>query len=79
MARAIPRPPSHLISAPVQMVAAEAAPTVLRETRGREEPEVPLSLTRTISRQSSQSRPSPSGALRAAPTAPGRREKGNLI
>jgi hypothetical protein len=31
-----PAPPSHLISAPLQMVAAETASTILRETRGNE-------------------------------------------
>jgi len=43
---AIPRPPSHLISAPLQMVAAETASTILRETRGKERnrrPPFPLS------------------------------------
>jgi hypothetical protein len=34
-AGAIPRPPSHLISAPLQMVAAETAATILRGTRGK--------------------------------------------
>jgi hypothetical protein len=34
--RAIPRPPSHLISAPLQSTPPETAATILRETRGKE-------------------------------------------
>ena len=51
------------------------APRPSANRAARKEHEGPLSLSRTIARRSSQSRPSPSGALRAALTAPGRREK----
>jgi hypothetical protein len=76
-ASAIPRPPSRLISAPLQMVAAETASTILREPRGNEKtrrPPFPGSndLAALLAVKGSLRRSVPL-------TAAGRREKDHLI
>jgi hypothetical protein len=67
---------ANLIPAPLQSTPPSRAPHSSAKRAARKGQEKrPLSLYRTISRRSSPSRPSPPGALRAALTAPARRER----
>jgi len=93
--RAIPRPPSHLISAPLQSTPPETGAALFREPRGKEledESARPYPHHRPSAEKHRGPPPFPDsndlaavlavkGPLRrSAPlTAPGRREKGNLI